>query len=242
MRAPKSGFTRALSNLINNAQEAHLENVPARIILTLDARGPDQLTLKIRDHGVGMAPETVLRLGEAGFSHGKTGGSGIGFHHAKQLAKASGGSISVESSPGSGTEVNITLPRADGSLSIQGDFLSSGWEHIIIVDDDPLIHEAWNIQLSSKFPIQSFLSLRAFKQYFSKNFDGFERTLVLMDQDFIHEPENKGLSALSDLGLERQACLVTGRFDEPELMEMALRAGVRVLPKSLLPSLLERAG
>lgn len=238
----KAGFTRMVSNLLNNAQEAHGIDSTGKISVSLDSLTDDEFILKIKDHGVGMAPETVLRLGEAGFSHGKTGGSGIGFHHAKQLADASGGSISVESSPGSGTEVSITLPRADAGLPIQGDFLTSGWEQVIIVDDDPLIHEAWNIQLSSKFPIQSFQSLRAFKQYFSKNFDGFERTFVLMDQDFIHEPENKGLSVLSELGLERQACLVTGRFDEPELMEMALRAGVRVLPKSLLPSLLERAG
>jgi DNA-binding NarL/FixJ family response regulator len=130
----------------------------------------------------------------------------------------------------------------DGALPIQGDFLDSPWEKIMIVDDDPLIHEAWNIKFGSRFQIQSFESLRLFKQYFSKNFDKFDQTLILMDLEFIREPDHHGMSALIELGLERQACLVTGRHDDPTLLEHAIRAGIRVFPKDLLPKTLDRTG
>jgi signal transduction histidine kinase len=242
MRASKAEFTRVLSNLINNAQEAHSEVDSVQIWLSLEPNGPDQFSLRIKDEGIGMSAEVLSRLGESGFSHGKSGGSGIGFHHAKKMTEGLKGSIVVHSSPGAGTEVQIILPRVDGALPIQGDFLDSPWEKIMIVDDDPLIHEAWNIKFGSRFQIQSFESLRLFKQYFSKNFDKFDQTLILMDLEFIREPDHHGMSALIELGLERQACLVTGRHDDPTLLEHAIRAGIRVFPKDLLPKTLDRTG
>lgn len=101
---------RALTNVIENALHA----MPAGGTLTIEAR-PETggtIRLSVRDTGVGMSEEARARIFEPYFST-RAAGTGLGLTIAKRNVELNGGAIAVESQPGEGTEVVITLPVAD---------------------------------------------------------------------------------------------------------------------------------
>lgn len=67
----------------------------------------------VQDEGVGIAPEIQARLFEPFFTTREVGqGTGLGLAIARGVVAAHGGHMSVESTPGEGTEVRICLPLA----------------------------------------------------------------------------------------------------------------------------------
>jgi signal transduction histidine kinase len=100
-----------LLNLLTNAvkfnEEDGLVNVKAR------ADGKDVL-ISVRDTGRGISPEQKENLFNPYYqaAHGDQGiGTGLGLSIIKHLTELHGGSISVESVPGSGSVFSVRLPR-----------------------------------------------------------------------------------------------------------------------------------
>jgi cell cycle sensor histidine kinase DivJ len=78
-------------------------------------REGDNLAISIRDTGIGVAEEDLLRLGApfyrgAGRSRPEEKGSGLGLSVVRGLVALHRGSIRIGSAPGNGTVVRITLP------------------------------------------------------------------------------------------------------------------------------------
>ena len=76
------------------------------------------IELEVRDTGIGIAPPEQERVFDAfyqvdGSSTREHGGAGLGLSIAKRLVDAHGGSIRVESTPGTGTAFYVTLPEND---------------------------------------------------------------------------------------------------------------------------------
>lgn len=67
------------------------------------------ITLTVRDTGCGMSPDVLRRVFEPFFTT-KFTGRGLGLPAAQGIVRAHRGAIRVESSPGSGTLVEIVLP------------------------------------------------------------------------------------------------------------------------------------
>jgi signal transduction histidine kinase len=100
-------FTRVLCNLIKNAREA----MPRGGILTLTLEKVGcEILLRVCDTGSGMPPEILSKVFEPFVTHGKSHGTGLGMAIAKSTVEAHGGKISVSSSEGRGTSVEIRLP------------------------------------------------------------------------------------------------------------------------------------
>jgi signal transduction histidine kinase len=100
-------------NLLSNAVKFSHEGGRVDIRASLDATGG--LMLEVQDYGIGMAADEIDRalqpFGQAKPATTKThGGTGLGLPIAKGLAEAHGGNLTIESSPGRGTKVRITLP------------------------------------------------------------------------------------------------------------------------------------
>jgi signal transduction histidine kinase len=73
------------------------------------------LEISVRDTGVGIAPEAMPRIFERFYRvdparSRETGGAGLGLCIAKTIAEGHGGSIGVESTPGTGSMFTVRLP------------------------------------------------------------------------------------------------------------------------------------
>jgi two-component system cell cycle sensor histidine kinase/response regulator CckA len=105
--AAASDLQQALGNLITNAIEAMTQGGVLRVRLTrADAA---TARIEIADSGPGMDESTLQRLGEPLFTT-KPDGTGLGFSTASAIIRRLGGDLCVESSPGTGTTVTMTLP------------------------------------------------------------------------------------------------------------------------------------
>jgi signal transduction histidine kinase len=70
-------------------------------------------TIEVIDTGCGMSPEFVRTGLFKPFVSSKPGGFGIGAFEARELVKAMGGRVAVESRQGLGTRFSVVLPLAD---------------------------------------------------------------------------------------------------------------------------------
>jgi two-component system sensor histidine kinase HydH len=99
-------ISKVFINLLINAIDASPEG---RQLKLRTARQNGQFCVSIADNGAGMNKETLARLYEP-FYTTKTNGTGLGMSIAKRGIELHGGSISVRSAPGLGTEIMVLLP------------------------------------------------------------------------------------------------------------------------------------
>ncbi len=100
---------QVFQNLIDNARTNTPEG--GTISVSLEENG-DQILIKVKDTGYGIAPEELDKIFEAYYSnrHGKRPSSGLGLYISREIIKRHGGSISVESRMGKGAEFTVQLP------------------------------------------------------------------------------------------------------------------------------------
>jgi two-component system sensor histidine kinase HydH len=79
-----------------------------RVVLSTRAR-PDGVTVSITDNGGGIDQEDLPRVFDPYFTT-KRGGTGLGLPIAKHVVEGLGGTITVSTMPGRGTDVRIELP------------------------------------------------------------------------------------------------------------------------------------
>jgi two-component system, OmpR family, sensor kinase len=105
-RADATDLDQIFDNLIDNATSY----APGEVTVETE-RSNGRVVVAVRDRGNGIPPEEVARITER-FYRGKeapAGGSGLGLAIARQLAEKWGGTLTVESSLGEGTRVEVTL-------------------------------------------------------------------------------------------------------------------------------------
>ncbi len=114
-RAPhdvdEAQMRQVLWNLASNARKAMPEGGTLHLSVAhvpATAAGP-ALRLSVRDEGVGMAPADVERMFQP-FQSGFRQGSGLGLAIVRRIVTDHGGRVSVQSAPGAGTEVVVSLP------------------------------------------------------------------------------------------------------------------------------------
>jgi signal transduction histidine kinase/DNA-binding response OmpR family regulator/ligand-binding sensor domain-containing protein len=81
------------------------------------------LKLTVTDTGTGIPPEDLPHIFDRFYQAGnlkkaKSGGTGIGLALTKELARAMGGDISVQSKVGEGTTISVSLPITRNALSV----------------------------------------------------------------------------------------------------------------------------
>lgn len=99
-------FSRAISNLVNNALEASTADSPVEIALNVQ-RG--RCVLSIVDSGRGIPDHLKPSLFKRGVTFGKLHGNGLGLFHAKKVFDELEGEIAVDSKVGLGTKISISL-------------------------------------------------------------------------------------------------------------------------------------
>lgn len=103
---------RVLLNLVGNAVEAlggRDGRIDAAVAAATGDGGATHLVVTIEDDGPGIPADAMERLFDPSFST-KTGGTGLGLAICKRAVEDLGGTIAIESPPGAGTRVHLTLP------------------------------------------------------------------------------------------------------------------------------------
>jgi two-component system sensor histidine kinase HydH len=98
---------RAFLNVLINASQAIQEG--GRIDVTV-REAPGHYRVEIEDSGLGISLEHMERIFSPFFTT-KEKGSGLGLSIVQKIIEGHRGSISIESTEGKGTKVNISLPR-----------------------------------------------------------------------------------------------------------------------------------
>jgi signal transduction histidine kinase len=113
MQGDKLKLNQILYNLTDNAIKYTPEGGNIGIMLTEEE---GNIVWRVRDDGIGIPPEDQRHIFERFYRVDKarsreTGGTGLGLSIVKQLVTAHGGTISVYSETGKGTEFTVVLPR-----------------------------------------------------------------------------------------------------------------------------------
>jgi signal transduction histidine kinase len=117
LAADGARMVRVLHNLVGNALDA----MPLGGTLTIACRPQGSLCrLTVRDTGRGMSEEVRARAFEPFFSHGKSGGTGLGMAIVRTIVEEHGGTVRLQSAPGRGTTVTLDLPAAPSSSGVEG--------------------------------------------------------------------------------------------------------------------------
>ncbi|HMB67711.1 MAG TPA: CHASE domain-containing protein, partial [bacterium] len=144
-----------LVNLVGNAikfTESGEVRVTASMLAPVERRGLSPvrtgvLALEVSDTGIGMdARQRRAVLGEFVQADASTtrryGGTGLGLAICHRLATVLGGSIAVESEPGRGTTVRVTvavatpLPETPGATPTEGRPMELAGGRILVAEDD----------------------------------------------------------------------------------------------------------
>ena len=103
----------------------------------------DYVEIAVADTGEGMTEETRARAFEPFFTTKEPGkGTGLGLSTTYGFVQSAGGTVAVASTPGQGTTVTLTLPRAHGqpeALPQPRPTVSGRMFDILLVDDDSAV-------------------------------------------------------------------------------------------------------
>ena len=154
--ADSTQLEMAVLNLAINARDA----MPAGGDLHIAARVPRAdarlVDIHVRDTGLGMSKETQARAFDPFFTTKDLGkGSGLGLSQVYAMATRDGGDVRIDSVPGQGTTVTVSLRRAEPvevvaaqepDLRADPDSLVG---KVLVVDDDAAVRSALVTQLQA---------------------------------------------------------------------------------------------
>ena len=125
VRLDKQKMEQALNNVLSNAYKYSPsgDEVRVRIVCSADSgQSPGAVGIEVVDHGIGLTPEQLKRVGERFWradASGNIPGTGLGMTIVKEITELHGGSLQLQSEPGRGTTVTLWLPRL-GSTPVAG--------------------------------------------------------------------------------------------------------------------------
>ena len=165
--ADSAQIERVVLNLLLNARDAMAKGGRLTVVtenVDIKASDPRRRTepksgryvmIAVSDTGVGMNSATQSHLFEP-FSSTKDldHGTGLGLWIVLEIVKESGGAISVTSSPGRGTRVEVYLPRSDGTAEVPAPGRGpcearGGSETILVVEDEQAVRKLLRQTLES---------------------------------------------------------------------------------------------
>lgn len=97
---------QAILNLILNGVQAMPQG--GEMILSIRPN-PNEAVISVIDTGTGISPDAVNRIFDAYYSTKKSG-TGLGLAMTRRIAEEHGGSVSVTSEPGKGSDFQLHLP------------------------------------------------------------------------------------------------------------------------------------
>jgi signal transduction histidine kinase len=114
LHADAAKLRQALTNVLGNAVKYSPEGGAIEIRCAAhDREGKHHIGIAVTDHGVGMRPDQVARVGERFYradTSGRIPGTGLGMAIVKEIVELHGGGFKIDSAVGAGTTVFLWLP------------------------------------------------------------------------------------------------------------------------------------
>jgi CheY-like chemotaxis protein len=154
----------ALLNLALNGRDAmpdggvleiDMRNVVLDEQVPVGCQAGSYVRLSVTDAGFGMTPEVRDRAFEPFFTTKEAGkGTGLGLSMVYGFVRQSGGHVTVESTPGTGTTVALYLPKASQSSdteteAVEATAIPPGSERILVVEDNEDLLETTSAMLTT---------------------------------------------------------------------------------------------
>ena len=158
MHADLTKVRQSLFNLLSNSSKFTTNGKITLDVTSYTAESKQWISFKVADTGIGMNSEQMGKLFQA-FTQAdasttrKYGGTGLGLAITKKFCQMMGGDISVESELGTGSTFTIHLPvqvvdstkqklnQSPETFSSKTDDNSTAKNTILVIDDDPTIHD-----------------------------------------------------------------------------------------------------
>lgn len=151
-------FDLALLNLAINARDAMAAGGRLQIRVrnthlepAMERRGGDYVVVTVADSGSGMPPDVLARALDPFFTTKAPGeGTGLGLPQAYAFATQSQGFLALSSRVGTGTTIDLYLPRSrqplsgtqSGGVDGAAGAMPRATGRVLFVEDDPLVREA----------------------------------------------------------------------------------------------------
>jgi two-component system cell cycle sensor histidine kinase/response regulator CckA len=127
--------------------QAHHAEVDETIVRRLPALRPGpHVLLRVADTGTGIPPDVIEHIFEPFFTTKPRGkGTGLGLSTVHGIVRSHGGAIEVRSTPGSGTEFLVWLPRlvspaaGEAPSAAAPPTLWGAGRRVLLVDDEPAV-------------------------------------------------------------------------------------------------------
>lgn len=224
----QNSLKNVISNLINNAIDS-LEGSSGIIKLKLYSRA-DKAFIEVIDNGIGISFDLYKNIFNKGFTTKRTG-NGLGLFNAKQDIEAMGGTLLFESVPDKGTTFTIALPKSDIPPSFVASIKAYNYERIIVLDDDPAFHEVWSKRLEG---LESKVEhIHSVEEMLSK-YQSLNPKILLLSDFELMDKNLDGIDTILKLNHALHSVLVTARSEEQAIQDRCIKAGIKLLPKSLV--------
>jgi PAS domain S-box-containing protein len=157
-------FLNLLVNAAHAIREGAAHENEIRLLLCTDPKG--RVVVEIRDSGHGIPEEHMARLFEPFFTTKDVGeGTGLGLFICHRIISDLGGSIEVESSPGSGSVFRVILPSSGQpserlEIVVERPTQALRRGRILVVDDDTLVAKALSRLLAEHHEVIALTSAR----------------------------------------------------------------------------------
>jgi signal transduction histidine kinase len=113
-------FNQVLTNLIQNALEAVVPDGTGQVAIRGRSEG-NELVLSVKDNGRGIADSERARVFDAFYTTKQAGqGMGLGLTITRRVVVAMGGTLTLKSQLGTGSEFTIRVPSAASAREVAG--------------------------------------------------------------------------------------------------------------------------
>jgi signal transduction histidine kinase/DNA-binding response OmpR family regulator len=163
MHVDRMKLRQILINLLSNASKFTDEGLVRVNAFAETQRGDDYVIFEVIDRGIGIPEEKLEKLFEAFQQADESttrefGGTGLGLTICRHFTELMGGEIEVESKHGQGSTFRVKLPvdarqrdeddgsndpvdARDGQLTSETSDAPAGAPRVLVIDDDPNVHQ-----------------------------------------------------------------------------------------------------
>lgn len=243
INANSSQIQECLINLCNNAMYAMEEE--GDLIIALDRvelqkhdipiqyeslPGP-YAKLSVQDTGSGMSAETVDKVFDLFFTTKSVDeGTGVGLSTVQGIVTQLGGFIKVNSRLGEGTTFELYLPLTEQAQTTEASSVSEdlpgGTEHILFVDDNPMLASLGEQMLKTKgYTVTIMTDSIETMELFSANPDRYD--LVITDQTMPDLTGKELIQKVKTIRADIPTIIFTGfssKIDKEKAAELGINA------------------